>query len=198
MALDPENHLYTRHLRRRLDAESLRDRILQATGELELKPAEGSVIRHRDILVNLAGSLHEPSRHRSVYLCFLRNSPPPELAAFDLPDGTMVTGKREVTALPAQSLFLMNSPFLVEQSRHLARHLLRTGGDDDHLVVTEALRRVLCRNPFEGEFERASTFISDLDAELQGNHSDAIIRKELAWAAYCQALLASSEFRYID
>ena len=70
---------------------------------------------------NLAGNLHQPSKHRSVYLCYLRNSPPPELAAFDLPDFTVVTGQRDVTTLPTQALYLLNSPFVVEQSRAFRR-----------------------------------------------------------------------------
>ena len=65
---DPANALLTRHVRRRMDAESLRDSMLQASGQLDLTPADGSIIRHRDILVNLAGNLHEPGNHRSVYL----------------------------------------------------------------------------------------------------------------------------------
>ncbi|MCA9113357.1 MAG: DUF1553 domain-containing protein, partial [Planctomycetaceae bacterium] len=63
MQSDQTNELLTRHPRRRLNAEALRDSMLQASRTLDLSPAEGSLIRHRDILVNLAGNLHEPSRH---------------------------------------------------------------------------------------------------------------------------------------
>ena len=54
-----------------VDAESIRDAMLAASGQLDLQPADGSLIRHRDILVNLAGNLHEPSTKRSIYLCYL-------------------------------------------------------------------------------------------------------------------------------
>ncbi len=194
---DPDNRLHTRHLRRRLDAEAIRDRILQASGELDLVAPEGSAIRHRDIMVQLAGNLHEPSRHRSVYLCYLRNSPPPELAPFDLPEALTVTGKRETSALPAQSLFFLNSPFVVEQSRVLARKLLAPGRSDE-AVAADAVRRVFGRDPLDGEIARAVSLVRDADAQLSERQPDATLRREWAWATSCQALLATNEFRYVD
>ena len=131
VAKDPQDLLWARHPCRRLDAEALRDSMLQVSGELDLQPAVGSIIRHRDILVNLAGNLHQPSRHRSVYLCYLRSSPPPELAAFDLPDFTGVLGKRNVSTVPSQALHLFNSPFVLEQARTLARQALSQRLPDD-------------------------------------------------------------------
>jgi cytochrome c553 len=194
---DPENRLLTRHLRRRLDAEAIRDRLLSATGELDLTPPPGSVIRHRDIMVQLAGNLHEPSRHRSVYLCYLRNSPPPELAPFDLPDSLAVAGKRESTASPAQSLFFLNSPFVVAQSRLLARKLV--GPDrSDEVIATDAIRRTLARDARGGEVARAISLVRDADAHFSELQPDATTRREWAWATACQALLATNEFRYVD
>src|SRR5690606_24708442 len=124
LEVDPDNALLCRHNRRRLEAEAIRDRILAVSGELDLQPGQGSAIQHLDILVNKAGNLHVPSNHRSVYLCMLRNSDPPELAAFDLPDTTVPVGARNITTLPSQALFLLNSPLLVEQSRRFAERAL--------------------------------------------------------------------------
>ncbi|MGB3117528.1 MAG: PSD1 and planctomycete cytochrome C domain-containing protein, partial [Verrucomicrobiales bacterium] len=140
---DPDNLWMSRHLRRRLDAETIRDAMLQASNDLTLVPGAGSIIRHRDILLNLAGDLHEASPHRSVYLCRLRNSPPPELSAFDLPDGVAVAGKRDVTTLPTQALFLVNSPFVLDQSRRLARLLISQPAIEDLVRAEIILRRVL-------------------------------------------------------
>lgn len=194
---DPDNRLVTRHLRRRLDAESIRDRLLTATGELELSPPDGSVIRHRDIMVQLAGNLHVPSRHRSVYLCYLRNSPPPELAPFDLPDALAVAGKRETSAAPAQSLFFLNSPFVVEQSRLLARKLVAPGRSDE-AIAADAIRRIYGRDALDGEIARAISLVRDADAQLSDRQPDAKLRREWSWATACQALLATNEFRYVD
>lgn len=195
---DPDNLWMSRHLRRRLDAETIRDAMLQASNDLTLVPGQGSIIRHRDILLNLAGDLHEASPHRSVYLCRLRNSPPPELSAFDLPDGVAVAGKREVTTLPTQALFLVNSPFVRDQSRRLTRLLISQPAIEDPVRAEIILRRVLGRPPGPGEVDRALAMIQDVDAELKLQGTTPTLRIEMAWSAYVQALFATNEFRYVD
>ncbi len=69
--------------------------MLTASGQLDLQPADGSLIRHRDILVNFAGNLHEPSTKRQrLPLLPPQCSASPELAARPgLPEFTSVTGK---------------------------------------------------------------------------------------------------------
>jgi hypothetical protein len=192
---DPDNILLGRHSRRRLDAESLRDRILQASGKLNLKPAQGSAIDDLVQLINWppgeAKYLHEPSLHRSVYLCMLRSSPPPDLAAFDFPDGIDPAGQRQVTTPPTHALFLLNNPLVVEQARVLAEENLRTG--DNKARVIAAYHRTLQRDPSPDEIERSLGHIRQLGQELAGG--DAQLR---AWASFTQSLLASNEFRYID
>ncbi|MEX2577467.1 MAG: PSD1 and planctomycete cytochrome C domain-containing protein [Verrucomicrobiales bacterium] len=187
---DPENRWLTRHPRRRLDAESLRDGILKASGQLNPEPADGSLVRHRDILVNLAGDLHRPSRHRSVYLCYLRNSPPPELAAFDLPDFLAVEGRREASNVPGQALYLFNNLFVVEQARHFARSLLDEPETDDEAKIRRAFHRVFQRDPAPRELLRST--------ELLARTEDAPGSKATAWASFAQALFATNEFRYVD
>ncbi len=186
---DPQNLLLTRHQRRRLDAEALRDGMLAVSGQLDLAPAKGSIIRHRDILINLAGNLHQPSHHRSVYLCYLRNSPPPELAAFDIPDFRKPVGRRDVSTVPGQALHLFNSPFVVEQSRRLAR-ALAVESSDDVTRVRAAFRRVLLRDPIQSELDGALRLVQFTRADAGTD--------EAAWASLCHALLVSSEFRYND
>lgn len=184
---DPENRWLARHNRRRLDAESLRDSILKASGQLDSGPGEGSVIRHRDILVNLAGNLHQPSTHRSIYLCYLRNSPPPELAAFDFPDFVSVKGQRDLSTVPGQALFLFNNPLVIEQAGFLAQQLLAS---DETERVRLAYHRSLNRDPNPEELYRALELVRATESELDS--------AEKAWASLCQALFASNEFRYID
>ncbi|NNE92723.1 MAG: DUF1553 domain-containing protein [Verrucomicrobiales bacterium] len=190
IAADPENLWLARHTRRRLDAESIRDSVLKVSGQLDLTPADGSIIRHRDILINLAGSsLHEPSNHRSVYLCYLRNSPPPELSAFDLPPFTKPTGKRETSTLPGHSLFLYNSPFIIEQAGHFGKAVIAENEDEKERVRV-AFHRALNREPSEEEMYRAIEFLEAVRAELNS--------EEKAWAGLCQGLLTANEFRYVD
>lgn len=181
--------LLTTHRRRRLDAESLRDSILSVSGQLDTRPGEGSIIRHRDILVNLAGSLHQPSRHRSVYLCYLRSSPPPSLAAFDLPSFTSVNGARDESTVPSQSLFLYNSPFVIEQSRHFAAIVLDNQSDTSSRIRA-AYRRALLRDPTQEEQALADGLVELAVGQLESEGQ--------AWATLCQALVATLEFRYVD
>ncbi|MCA9249290.1 MAG: DUF1553 domain-containing protein, partial [Planctomycetales bacterium] len=186
---DPENRWLARHRRRRLDAESLRDSMLLVAGQLDLAPGDGSLIRHRDILVNLAGNLHEPSNHRSVYLCYLRNSPPPELAAFDLPDFTTTIGRRHVSTQPRQALHLFNNPFVIEQARLLAAQVV-DAASDDYQRVRCAYQRALGRDPAAEETQQAVELVHDISAVTKSADG--------AWGGFCQALFMSNEFRYVD
>lgn len=186
---DPQNLLFARHNRRRLTAEALRDAVLQASGRLDRSPGVGSLVAHRDILVNIAGNLHRPSDKRSIYLCYLRSSPPPELAAFDLPEFTSVTARREVSTVPGQALHLFNNPFVVEQSRHFAKRIAEQAGESSDRLIA-AWRDAYGRDPAADELRSAADFVRRAAAECGD--------EDQAWAALCQALIASNEFRYVD
>jgi cytochrome c553 len=193
VAADPDNRLLSRHLRRRLDAESLRDAMLTASGQLDRSPGKGSIIQHRDILVNLAGSLHEPSNRRSVYLCYLRGSPPPSLAAFDLPDFSEPIGQRDVATVPGQALHLFNNPFVIAQAEHLAQRVYSMAATVE-IRIGLAFRFALGRSPDSHEREQATAVLAGLQASQDQNETDPL----QAWVGLCQGLLMSNEFRYVD
>ena len=194
---DPDNTLLARHDRRRLDAEALRDAMLSASGELDARPGEGSLIQHHDFLINEMGDLHRPINHRSVYLLMLRNSMPPELTPFNLPSGTAVTGKRDITTLPTQALYLLNSPFVIDQSKRLAARLLQSSSDDTG-IIRDAYRRAFSREADENEIQRATEFLHNTDAAFASANLSKDTRRQTVWAAFCQALLSSNELRYVD
>ena len=189
MREDGENLLLARHDRRRLDAESLRDSMLAVSGQLDLTPPSGSLIRHRDILINLSGSLHQPSRHRSVYLCYLRNSPPPSLAAFNLPDFRAVIGRRDQSTVPGQALYLFNNPFVIEQAEHLANRLIQEEQTPTERIQL-AYEQVFQRDASSEEIKQAEQLVDFTFRETQSNLD--------AWSSFCQALLITNEFRYLD
>ncbi|WP_417731467.1 DUF1553 domain-containing protein [Rosistilla oblonga] len=199
-AADPENLLYGRHLSRRLDAESIRDSMLLASGELDFAPGQGSAIEETVALINwplgASSNLHRPSNHRSVYLCMLRHAPPAELSAFDLPDGIGVMGQRNVTTLPTQSLFFMNSPFVVAQSERLAERLMASGGDDDSKIRL-LFQTTLQRPPSPLELKQAVALVLQTETSFP-SEIDLPHRQQKAWASLCQALFTSNEFRYVD
>lgn len=198
---DPENQWLTRHNRRRLDAESVRDSILQASGQLNLAPRHNSDVSQLDALINWppgeSAIIHRPNNHRSIYLCLLRHAPPLGLSAFDLPAGVRVMGRRHITTQPAHGLYLLNNPMVVNQANLLAVKLLEEASGDHAARVDWVYRCVLQRDATGEELGRAIELVKSTQNALDSGILKAD-REARAWAALCQGLLASNEFRYID
>ena len=188
-----------RHARRRLEAEAIRDSILAVSGQLDLDRPEGSVVtRHGGKLIQDAltpDTIHEKSVHRSIYLAILRNGLPEVLELFDVADPSLVVGRRSVTTVPAQDLFLINSPFVTEQARHFAELVLSEDGNETDRIGF-AYRRALSRNATSSEIERAAAFLEQSRASLASDVPEAE-RELVAWTPFCQALFVTAEFRYI-
>lgn len=116
---DPLNKLFWRRERRALDAESLRDSMLAAAGNLDLNVPGGHPFPPVE---KWSYTIHNPfyadyeSRHRSVYLMSQRNRRNAYLSLFDAADPNLASGTRVATITPSQALFLMNSPFAHEQA----------------------------------------------------------------------------------
>ena len=197
LLMDPDNIFAGRHSRRRLDAETNRDRILQASGNLVVGSTNGSAIDKLDVLLNWppgeAKYLHQASNHRSIYLCMLRDAPPPELVAFNLPDGFSVKGLREKTDIPTQALFYLNSPLVVEQSKVIANNVMGVEKVFDKNHVKQIYLKVLRRLPSDDETVTAIGLVERVRSKIHGD--DVLVR---SCASFCQVLLASNEFRYID
>ena len=199
-AKDPQNALFWRMNHRRLDAESIRDAILAASGQLETTPPKRSVVAEiGDANVGRAGGtltkLNAASRHRSVYLPIVRNALPEMLRLFDFAEPSIIVGRRDVTTVPAQALFLLNSPFVLEQSDHMARRILASA-DDDAGRVARAYGLTLSRPPTKRESITAITLVKDHLASLPGQDTDG--DRQRAWSSLCQALMACAEFRYLQ
>ncbi|MDZ4859416.1 MAG: PSD1 and planctomycete cytochrome C domain-containing protein [Candidatus Hydrogenedentes bacterium] len=109
-SVDPENRLLWRFNRQRLDFESMRDAILAVSGNLDATMGG----RGTDIV--------KPpySARRTIYGYVDRQFLPAVFRVFDFPNPDMHSPQRYDTTVPQQSLFLMNSPFLMEQARGLA------------------------------------------------------------------------------
>ena len=129
---DPDNRLLWRMNKRRLDAEVIRDASLYVAERLELdRPASSLVAQIGDRPVSIIGFDKrvaidlDGSRNRSVYLPVIRDRLPDAIELFDGAEPSLVTGKRETTNVPLQSLFLMNSPFMQQQAESLADRLRR-------------------------------------------------------------------------
>src|SRR5258708_15346334 len=113
--------------RRRLEVESIRDSLLMVAGRLDLTPPAASPVLNfrRGIAVGRGrGAIDEDHsvtmRSRSVYVPVIRNFLPEMLGTFDFPEPSETKGVRDVTTVPTQALFLMNSRFVIEQARAAA------------------------------------------------------------------------------
>jgi cytochrome c553 len=203
VAVDPANRLIWRHSPRRLEAEEIRDAMLAISGRLDPSRPKGSAAMDLKVIElsdtsPLAKKLTEAgskSVHRSIYLPLLRGLTPRSLEVFDFAEQGMVTGHRDTTTVAPQALFLLNDPFVRQQAAALANRLLR-GEPDDASRIRTAYRLTLSRTPTAKEIERATSYLADYAASVTES-GDASSAGEAAWASFCQALLASAEFRYI-
>ena len=122
---------------------------------------------------------------RSLYLPAARSVPSDALAVFDLPDASAVRGAREVTNVPAQSLFLMNSPFVAQQSERLAARVLAAYPGDAAAHFEERLAHAcwltLGRAPEAAEVAAANALLTRKPAT--------------AWAAITRGFFTSAAFR---
>jgi hypothetical protein len=165
--IDPADRLVWRHAPRRLEAEEVRDSILQSAGTLNLDAPHGSPsmalrmieIRDDGPVVHSILKAADRSPYRSIYLPQLRGEVPRPLAAFDPVTQTLVTGQREETTVPTQALFLLNSPFVREQSLILANSLLQEKHGNDADRIRTAFERVLGREPSKQEIDRVKGFL---------------------------------------
>ena len=202
--IDPDNVYLWRHSPRRLDADQFRDAILATSGQLDLEPMVASIVAKTGEDVVLQGRLapttfSDPqSRHRSIYLPIVRNAMPEALELFDAPDPSLVVGVRDTTTVPAQSLYLMNSAFVVEQSRQFAKRLLVAGDSSDKARVRQAFRLAFHRDPTASESEQMTDFVQRSQSAMEKIEKDRDLIAVRAWAALSQALFASAEFRYVD
>jgi len=180
---DPENRLFARAQRRRLEAESIRDSILSVSGRLDLEVGGPTV---RPGTGNDYNYEHDSLR-RSVYLPALRNSIHEVLQSFDAPNPSLTTGKRDVSTVATQALLMLNHPFVLDEAEAAAKRLLAESDCDVERFELASLR-VLGRPPFEDERRLAESLLA---AAPEGE-------REEAWSTLFQALFACLDFRYLD
>ncbi len=199
---DPDNVLVWRMPKRRLEAEAVRDAMLSASGRLDLTPFKGSAIaRGGDGNVSFrfrpgaggpggrggpGGDPVAADNYRTIYLSIVRDGLPEALTLFDFPDPSLIAGERATTTVPAQSLYLMNNPFVIRQAEAMAERLLALSLDDDG-KITQAYQLSFSRPPSEKERKNARQFIEDYGRKRS---------RSASWAALCQALFASAEFNH--
>jgi hypothetical protein len=197
---DPDNALLWHYPRRRLDAESIRDAMLATGGLLDLAPAGPHpfppVEKWNFTIHNPFYGLYE-TKHRSVYLMVQRQKRHPFLALFDGADPNVSTDRRHATVTPAQSLFLMNDPFVHECAAGLAQRVL-AGAEDDGGRMRLAFELTQAREPEPGDLIRAGGFLARYREKLAATGKSPVEAELGAWSAYARVLLTSNAFLYVD
>jgi len=144
---DPDNRLLSSYPLRRLEAEAIRDSLLAVSGQLDSTrygvPVSGGIPR------------------RSLYLRVKRNDLDPLLTTFDFPTPASSVGRRDITNVPAQSLTLLNDPFLINQADHFARRVhVGKPDSDDSVVIRTLFESALNRPPSAMEVTGAKDFLA--------------------------------------
>ena len=198
-ATDEQNLYLWRMNRKRLEAEPIRDALLQLSGRLDLTMGgrveeydprgyvfnEGSTFGQGDFYV---------APRRSVYLPVVRNAIYNIFTGFDFGDASDSVGRRSSTVVPPQALLMMNSPFVEEQAEGFAQQLAESSKRPQQRVRT-AFVRAYGRPATEAEIQESLQF---LDAMRTASEAATAAERELfAWTRLCQVILAASEMIYV-
>jgi hypothetical protein len=190
-AVDPANQLLWRMNRRRLDAEVIRDTALAASGRLDLARPVPTIDPSENGELGRAAPPKErqiSDTGRSIYLPARRGLTNEMLALFDVADSNLVVGQRDVTTVATQALFLLNSPFILEQSDSVASRVLAAPDLDDARRANLLHRLILARPASDEELSQAVEFVRNFEPSEPGARA--------TWSALAQVLFSSAEFRY--
>jgi Protein of unknown function (DUF1553)/Protein of unknown function (DUF1549)/Planctomycete cytochrome C len=171
-AKDPDNTLFGRYPRRRLEAEAIRDSLLVAAGKLDATRG-GPATRDFN------------SPRRTLYLMTIRSDRTGFGPLFDAADSTAPVDVRTVSTVAPQALFLLNHPFAKAQTAAFADRVMKAKADTaDRLDL--AHRIAFGRPPTADEVKLGAEFVA------AGNGTRD------AWAAWCHLLIESNEFVMIE
>ncbi|RFC42549.1 MAG: Protein of unknown function (DUF1553), partial [Verrucomicrobia bacterium] len=192
---DPENTLLHRMNLKRLEGEAIRDSILAVSGRLDLKEGGPSVPIYLTPFMEgrgkpKSGPLDGEGR-RTLYVAVKRNFLSPMMLAFDTPIPFNSMGRRNVSNVPAQSLVLMNDPFVVSQAALWVKNL------PSALPPTERLRRMylaaFSREPLAEESTDALLFLREQAQSLNLPEQDPKV-----WADLAHVLFNAKEFIHLN
>lgn len=169
LAADPDNHLFSRQNRRRLEVEAIQDAMLVASGKLD--------------------PTSENTKPRALYTKLDRNKIPEMWDIFDFPNPNLVSGVRNTSTVPTQALFLMNDPFVIKEAETAAKKILQNKDLTAEERLNLAYKITLGREPEQQEKSLALNYIE------QHNNGDD---DPEAWAGIMHSLYASIDFRYLN
>jgi hypothetical protein len=157
--VDADNRLLWRMNRTRLDAESIRDAVLQISGKLDLTmggPSVKQFVQSPGIHVTpnvdyLGFNVDDPANYRrSIYRFLFRTLPDPFMESLDCPDGSQLAPGRSASVTALQALAMLDDRFIIRQSEHTAARLTQAAATPPE-QIGELFRLVLLRDPAPAE-----------------------------------------------
>ena len=178
-AVDSDNHLFWRANRRRLDVEALRDSLLFVSGNLDTRRGGPSA------------ELDLENTRRSLYGTVSRFQLNQLLTLFDFPAPGISSAGRNVTHVPLQKLFFLNSDLMMKLRRVLYVRLKDHAPANEAAMIQRAYQLLFGRSAEESEVRLAVGFLTDSRASRPPEPAPP-------WEQYLQVLLSSNEFLFVD
>ncbi len=191
---DPDDLLLHRTRMRRLEGETIRDAMLSVSGRLDPRLYGPSVFVHLTAFQQgrgrpASGPLDGNGR-RSIYLSVRRNFLSPFLLAFDTPSPFSTVGRRTSSNVPAQSLILLNDPFVHQQAQLWAKRVSAQPGSTRDKIVG-MYETAFARAPSESELAACLDFI---EPRPSGRAKDTLT----AWTDLAHVLFNVKEFIFVN
>jgi cytochrome c553 len=194
---DPDNMLWWRADVRRLEAESIRDAMLAASGRLD-RTMGGSLLHVANRAFIFDHTSKDETRYetgrRSIYLPVIRNHISDALWLFDCTDGAVGSGDRPTSTVASQALYLLNADFVITTAESIATSLVAAAPHDTDTRMLLLFRRLFGRRPTAAEAATVSRSLEKLAAELAAEGVAPADRETAAWTAVCQSLVVGNEF----
>lgn len=220
MAIDPDNSLLGRMSVRRLEAEAIRDAMLVVTGThsqamygppAPVNPDEvgqiiiGKATRDGNGLLVAAANDDPDQYRRSIYIQVRRSQPLGMIEPFDIAATAPNCELRRSSTAAPQSLLMMNNAAVLRFAERFAARVAAVAGDDDTRRAEVAWQLAYGVSPVEAEVAGARELLASTKAHFEqvaaaapAEQKPTVPPAQQALAVYCQALLSSNRFLYVD
>ena len=199
--VDPDNVYLQHYPVRRIEAEAIRDAMLVASGRFD------PTMYGEDIPIYLTEFMEGRGRpgasgpldgdgRRSIYLSIRRNFLSPFMLVFDMPIPFTTFGKRNTSNVPAQSLTLLNDPFVLDQAAHWAKELVALKELGIEQKIEHIYIKGFARAPEAEEVEEAVAFLEQ-QAQTYALSTEDILTDIRSWRDFCHAIFNMKEFIHL-
>jgi len=185
--------------KRRLDAEEIRDALLVVSNQLDMTIG-GSVFNYANREAHVSyykGPVNYDFPIRTIYLPVVRNAMYGVLDIFNHGNALTTHSARPQTTIAPQALFMLNSDLVMEAAEAIGSESLVFEMNDEERVGS-IYKKILLRQPTRTELDASLAFVETFSSIIA---ADGVVEKDMrrkTWQAFCQALLASNEFVYLD